>query len=780
MLWSLLSRCVLPKLVPADAVAREVELARRAAKRSKSGVGLSGKLLSLASDASSAPNRLLAWVAAVCAIRGLRVHDLGVGLRDGLALCLLVRHYLPDVLPDAANALIDASALPNPNNAADRAVAGGLAPPSAISDPHSALSAAAAKAAEARAAAFATALTSVGCVPPLISAADAHGCGPDSHVASLLLGCLFSRLTEVGKQQSAAQQLQLAWINRTHRTDSRANLRRALKAYAVQRRWRSAVAIRRAKAALKAKLAIRAALRARMLRVRLSRLVAFVARAKARRANEAATLIQEAGLTMVLARRCGESTIVVQKYARRPAAAGLPHRAHHHHRRAGDYRRIVAQPRARDAPRGTTPPRRASRRPAAPSPLSAFATAGRGDDAAGGGTRPAASRLAATMRVARDAAAATTLQSALGVYAQRRLRLARVPALRLQSAARSLAARRFVGHVRECLANRRRVQLEFRRKIDAMHTIQSRLRTALAMNRLRRAVVAATLIGSAYRSLTCRRRFSQNVSQATVLQSAARGRIERRKLGELRRAALTLQAAARAVASGRDARLQLHGKGGRHLHRGRCEGEDGERQVRRRTGRRDSARGRVAPAHLQAPPRRLARRRGGAAVARAHEHRPEDARAPLVGSAAAVVGAWTAGPAPAASRHARRDGALRHVASGGRRSEARRRQVVGSAAAERRAPNARFARPAQPPARGGRTWRAHAELAARRADTSARRATRERRRRCRRPRAGAPRRPPSRAGWRRSPCKRRPPPHPRPARRSSGTRARCGCGMRPR
>ena len=54
-----------------------------------------------------------------------------------------------------------------------------------------------------------------------------------------------------------------------------------------------------------------------MLRVRLSRLVAFVARAKARRANEAATLIQEAGLTMVLARRCGESTIVVQKYARR-------------------------------------------------------------------------------------------------------------------------------------------------------------------------------------------------------------------------------------------------------------------------------------------------------------------------------------------------------------------------------------------------------------------------------------------------------------------------------
>ena len=50
-----------------------------------------------------------------------------------------------------------------------------------------------------------------------------------------------------------------------------------------------------------------------MLRVRLSRLVAFVARAKARRANEAATLIQEARAhAMVLARRCGESTIVVQ------------------------------------------------------------------------------------------------------------------------------------------------------------------------------------------------------------------------------------------------------------------------------------------------------------------------------------------------------------------------------------------------------------------------------------------------------------------------------------
>jgi len=82
-----------------------------------------------------------------------------------------------------------------------KAAEGGLAP--------AVPSAAATKAAEARMAAFASAVASVGGVPSLLGPSDAQGCGPDTHVAALLLACLFGRLTEVGAQSQAAQQLQV-------------------------------------------------------------------------------------------------------------------------------------------------------------------------------------------------------------------------------------------------------------------------------------------------------------------------------------------------------------------------------------------------------------------------------------------------------------------------------------------------------------------------------------------------------------------------------------------
>ena len=358
VLWSLLSRCVLPKLAPADAVAREVE-PRRAAKRAKSGVGLRQAALARL-DASSAPNRLLAWVAAVCAIRGLRVHDLGVGLRDGLALCLLVRHYLPDVLPDATNALIDASALPI-NNAADRAVAGGLAALRHI-DPHSALSGHQG----CRGAAGPPPPPSprwVACRPS--PPPPTRGCGPDRTwrlCSSAASSAVSPRWASSRAPRSSSSSPGSTAPTAPTRGPTCAGRSRPMPSSAA---GAPSPFAREGGTQGQARHPRRAA--RRMLRVRLSRLVAFVARAKARRANEAATLIQEAG-SRWFSRRCGESTIVVQSTHAASYSGRLPSSRSPPSPPCG--RPAAASSRAaacsRCAVRGTTPPRRSASGPSRP------------------------------------------------------------------------------------------------------------------------------------------------------------------------------------------------------------------------------------------------------------------------------------------------------------------------------------------------------------------------------------------------------------------------------
>ena len=96
-MWTLLSHEALHRLAPIEMVAKEVERARRASRRSDVGLPVTPAMLKAAGDAD-VPTRLLAWVASVAAVKGRKVHDLSAGLRDGVALCLLVRHYLPDVI----------------------------------------------------------------------------------------------------------------------------------------------------------------------------------------------------------------------------------------------------------------------------------------------------------------------------------------------------------------------------------------------------------------------------------------------------------------------------------------------------------------------------------------------------------------------------------------------------------------------------------------------------------------------------------------------------------
>ena len=235
VLWGLISKGVMPRLAPTRSVQREVERAHKIAKRTHGAVVLPGAQYASAADADVSV-RLNAWLAAVCAARGLRLLDVGRALQDGVALCLVLRHYLPaEALATApSDACAAAPALPTDDELPALARASHAAALEGRS-----LSGASLRAAEERLAAVAAAVAALGCVPPLVGPTDAHGCGPDEHVSSLYLACLFGRLTQVGQQASAASALQGAWRNRHLHVNMRTMLRRALMAARVQQLWRA-------------------------------------------------------------------------------------------------------------------------------------------------------------------------------------------------------------------------------------------------------------------------------------------------------------------------------------------------------------------------------------------------------------------------------------------------------------------------------------------------------------------------------------------------------------
>ena len=302
LLWGLVSREVMPRLAPAEAVAKEVKRARKAAERTPGALRLSNATLAAASD-ESVQARLLTWLAAVCAVRGLRVHDLNAGLRDGLAFCLVLRHYVPQRLlaglPEASPpATIEASNL----------AASGLTAAS--------WTAAATKEAEGRLAAVAQAVASLGCVPPLMGPADSHGCGPDAHVSALYLAFLFARLTHVGQQSSAAQLLQLAWRGRDHRMDPWVMLRRLVRAARIQTFWKRKLLVRVSRTQRKALLVLKHGVRGR------------IARHCYARARQAVVHIQAAARRLVAIRHAGARlaqlrAAAMQRESERKAATAL-------------------------------------------------------------------------------------------------------------------------------------------------------------------------------------------------------------------------------------------------------------------------------------------------------------------------------------------------------------------------------------------------------------------------------------------------------------------------
>lgn len=199
ILRQLVTHGTMEELAPAAAVKREVERARRLGRR------LGGRSLSdarvAAAGAGDVSDRLLAWLQAVCAISRVRVHNLGSSLRDFVALCLLIRHYVPGLIADENLKLQERDGSQD-DEMAELQACGWLREGREGAGEAVAI-------VEARQKAFSNALQSVGCVPVLLGASDMLGCGPEDHVASVMLAYLFARLTDLTRQFRAAEMLQV-------------------------------------------------------------------------------------------------------------------------------------------------------------------------------------------------------------------------------------------------------------------------------------------------------------------------------------------------------------------------------------------------------------------------------------------------------------------------------------------------------------------------------------------------------------------------------------------
>ena len=102
LLWAIMFHCKMPSLVNVPRLRKEISvlracyakvddiMARLQAEDADSGVS---------ADESQPTYWLLHWARAVCAKYGVEVRDFSASLADGRALCLLVHHYQPDLLP---------------------------------------------------------------------------------------------------------------------------------------------------------------------------------------------------------------------------------------------------------------------------------------------------------------------------------------------------------------------------------------------------------------------------------------------------------------------------------------------------------------------------------------------------------------------------------------------------------------------------------------------------------------------------------------------------------
>lgn len=568
LVWNLIEGVAMPTVAPVQAVAAEARRVRRyatAVSALSNGDGVETKV-----GPPSVVSHLLDWADAVCSGYGVRVFDLGGSLRDGRALLCLVFHYAPEALADSGGGIraeISRPAGVDKDDEMQLLQAGGwVRGPTGGGTAHGA---------EARGAArwrltrFHEALGVLGGVPLLIPpTADTLERGPDEKVATVTLAHLFSRLIQLSTQRRAAQVLQAAGRGRgSHHLSPRDRLRQCAAAIKLQRRWRTRFALREARAQIKAHLCLaRAAAARRVRRAYLLQLrAATTIQAGARRGAAAARLRMLRGATLLLqrlarhratARAMAGAAVVLQAAARRHSAESKLQRARRavlslqaagrRMSAACEVKRRGAARRIQAIVRGRATRRLAARFVAAATSLQAQWRA-----AACRATLVASIAMVISIQANVRAAIASrslrrqrsgtiTLQSAARrrAAALERLRRHQIQAesqccLRLQAAARKVAAKRDVG--------RRR----------AARTVQSVARGSSDRRRLALQAAAATVFQAAWRSTRCQKAFVNIVAATVAMQAAARRAGVSRDLRQRRARCIQIQALVRGSAQRR-------------------------------------------------------------------------------------------------------------------------------------------------------------------------------------------------------------------------------------
>ena len=94
ILWHLAAEIAMPRVAEAAELSLEVKQAAQSATRKNQLY-----VAPVAAD-TSIGSQLLCWVQAVCAVYDVRTTNLGGSLRDGVALCLVLQYYTPELLGD--------------------------------------------------------------------------------------------------------------------------------------------------------------------------------------------------------------------------------------------------------------------------------------------------------------------------------------------------------------------------------------------------------------------------------------------------------------------------------------------------------------------------------------------------------------------------------------------------------------------------------------------------------------------------------------------------------
>eukprot|EP00911_Craspedida_sp_UC1_P002764 UC1_evm2s2027 len=221
LLWRMAMHFEVRSLIDVQRLEREVKLLRRSisyrAHCSTHERRVSGGDMYLNAPELSA---LLAWARTVCAAHGVEVSDFAGSFSDGRALCFLVHHYHPDLLPASRVAMETTQTVSSARGtAADAAVsvlANKEAAYSATFSPglrevggrtHQELL----RAERSNYKVLHSALQQLGGIPLLALMSDMSGTVPDEKVVIATTSYLCARLMEVGSETLAALKIQRAW-----------------------------------------------------------------------------------------------------------------------------------------------------------------------------------------------------------------------------------------------------------------------------------------------------------------------------------------------------------------------------------------------------------------------------------------------------------------------------------------------------------------------------------------------------------------------------------------